>query len=161
MIFDEFLDAVDSFLLDVAQLACGSAWLEFGWSRRILACVAAVVSIAGLTPLVAFLFRHGTGAILVLPAIMSAWVITKINSIYLLLADEWRTRRFVGVYPLESNFQGFGDSNERKITLILSVATLPIALVSMTLPSMPIFIPSCYLVGGIGNLFSVYLKPPG
>lgn len=159
--FGEFLEVLDDFLVGVVQSAYDRVWLEFGWSRRILASIAVAVSIGGLIPLMVSLFQNGTGVILVLPAIMSAWIITKINAIYLLLAEEWQSRRFVGAYPLESNFQGSENSNERKITLVLSVAALPIVLASMTFPSVPVAVPLCFLSGGIGNLFSVcLLKQP-
>lgn len=154
MLSDIFSFVDDTLIDEYFQPACDRIRNKFGWTKSLPTAVALIIAIVGLAPLTtaAFIAGYSASWILFLPAgIMLFWILVNTLQVAYLIPAGFRSET--------------GDSTrltgekDRKWTMILSTAVLPIILAALTYPDADVkTMALAYLIGGIANICAGYFK---
>ncbi len=153
--FSDILSFVDDTLIDeYFQPACDHIRNEFGWTKSLPAAAALIIAIVGLVPLTtaAFIAGHSASWIFFIPAgVMLLWILANTLQIAYLIPAGFRSET--------GNSTRLTGQKDRKWTMILSTAVLPIVLVALTYPDADVKkMALAYLIGGIANICAGYFK---
>ena len=152
--FSDILSFVDDTLIDkYFQPACDHIRNEFGWTKS-LPAAALIIAIVGLVPLTtaAFIAGHSASWIFFIPAgVMLLWILVNTLQIAYLIPAGFRSET--------GNSTRLTGEKDRKWTIILSTAVLPIVLTALTYPDADVkTMALAYLIGGIANICAGYFK---
>ncbi len=150
---------VDDWLIERCfQPACDAIRRTTGWSKGIPTAIMLVVATIGLIPLAIVIFLGGLLLfwILFIPAaMMFLRIIVSTLEVYSLLSNESRKNQCTDV--LDST--RLIEEQNRKETIVFSLAILPLVLAGCTHPDTEAqIVLFFYLIGGIANICADYFK---
>ena len=155
MFSPDILSFVDDTLIDeYFQPGCDHIRNKFNWTKSLPTAAALIIAIVGLAPLTtaAFIAGHSASWIFFIPAgVMLLWILVNTLQIAYLIPAGFRSET--------GNSTRLTGEKDRKWTIILSTAVLPIVLTALTYPDADVkTMALAYLIGGIANICAGYFK---
>lgn len=153
--FSDIFSCVDITLIDkYFQPVCDRIRKKFGCSKGVPTAIALIIAIVGLAPLTTVIFIAGyavSWVFFILAGIMLLWILVNTFQAAHLISAGFRSET--------EDSTRLDGKKDRKWTIILSIAVLPIILAALTYPDVDSrTIAFTYLIGGIANICAVYFK---